>query len=551
MRTLAWGAPLLASILLTAPGFADRLITKDGEVVEVLKARQLSDGSYELLFKSGRIVCSASHLKEVEIEGDMSDYVPQNEDEKQKLEKGFVRFEGKWLSKQRYQNLLKQRAEERRERLESLSHHADFSNAYEEETKHFIVRTNATPELLEYYCELLEAYYRLMDKQVGIKPTPTLRRTKMVVNIYRTRDNWEDENEAGVGGGVVGYFSSRDQTLNFYYDSEDPAFTDWVALHECTHLLTYLVEPQAHARIWINEGVADYFGSSDIVRHKGKLKILPGKLQVDRILTVQQAIKEDKYTRLEQLFKIDRGTFNAFHYAHAWSFVYFLNNNKKYEKGFKKFFKLNYTLKKVDFEWDRSGTVKVVPAREVRRILLDSLKVKDVAKLEREWISFIQGIDVSAPEALFKRAYLNFRSGKTEEWSQALKDLNEAIEGGVDHPRAFATRAALHVMAKGGKGRNAAIKDYRKAVELAPLNASFRMSLGLALTGLPVLAPGVRVTFVGQDGDSVLPKASQEKRLEGMMQMGLACDLEPHNTVYSELLESYKEGLRSGAGEGQ
>ena len=77
------------------------------------------------------------------------------------------------------------------------------------------------------------------------------------------------------------------------------------------------------------------------------------------------------------------------------------------------------------------------------------------------------------------------------------------------------------------------------------------MSLGLALTGLPVLAPGVRVTFVGQDGDSVLPKASQEKRLEGMMQMGLACDLEPHNTVYSELLESYKEGLRSGAGEGQ
>ena len=40
------------------------------------------------------------------------------------------------------------------------------------------------PELLEYYCELLEAYYDLMDDRFRIKPSPSLRRTKMAVNIF-------------------------------------------------------------------------------------------------------------------------------------------------------------------------------------------------------------------------------------------------------------------------------------------------------------------------------------------------------------------------------
>ncbi len=526
---------------LGANSLADRLITKDGNVIEVEKARQLQDGTYELTFKAGTIICPEDEIREIEIEGDMSDYVPKNENEKRKLEQGFVRYDGKWLSAQRYKNLLRDRAEERRVRLEEIEHHSEFKNAYEKLTKHFHIRTNTTPELLEYYAELLEAYYRLMDKRVGIKPTPSLRRTKMKVNIYRTREDWEEENEIGTGGGVVGYFSPHQQTLNFFYDSEDPSFTDWVALHECTHLLTYLIDPQAHARIWINEGVADFFGSSDIVRDKkGKLKILPGKIQVDRILTVQQAIKEDKYTRLEKLFKIDRGTFNAFHYAHAWSFVYFLNNHSKYEKGFRKFFKLNYTLpKSVDFKWE--GTTKVVPAKEVRRLLLESIKVKDVQKLEDEWLTFIKSIDVSAPEALFKRAYINYRQGKSEEYEQAFADLNEAIEGGVETSRAYATRGSIRLVVKDGGGVDGAVKDYRRAVELDPLEAGYRINLGLLMSGQLVLLPGLDVR--GQ----IMPKGAKGKvREEAIMHMGLAIELEPDNSFYSSLFESFKKNDREG-----
>jgi peptidyl-prolyl cis-trans isomerase A (cyclophilin A) len=102
---------------------------------------------------------------------------------------------------------------------------------------------------------------------------------------------------------------------------------------------------------------------------KGKLVIHPGELQTDRVLTVQQASRsggnalpktgdpsksagadEKKSkgtqnrpdTKLEDLFKLTRDEFDGFQYAHAWSFVYFLNNfeNGKYQKAFNKFFNI-------------------------------------------------------------------------------------------------------------------------------------------------------------------------------------------------------------------
>ena len=78
----------------------------------------------------------------------------------------------------------------------------------------------------------------------------------------------------------------------------------------------------------------------------------------------------------------------AFEYAHAWSFVYFLNNaDKKYQKAFDKFFKDIYTLKKgIEFEIvnyaSQSGTGKRVPAEEIQRVVLEALKVKDDEALE-------------------------------------------------------------------------------------------------------------------------------------------------------------------------
>ncbi len=539
---ISWSA--IAALALAPVVGADQLVTEDGRILECKKAREAEDGAYRLIFEHGEFVCPGHLIAEVAIEGDMSDYVPQNEDEKKKLEAGYVRYRGKWMSKPAYEAALRKKNEERKKRTEERALHADFANAYEKETKHFLFKTNTSPELLEYYAELLEAYYKLMDKRVGIKPSPTLKRTKMTVNIYKNRREFHELSAADIGPGVAGYFWAYDQTLNFYHDYQEPAISDWVSLHECTHLLTYLIDQEyqpSQKTIWINEAVADYFGSAEITRDKrNKLVIKPGKLQTDRVLTVQQAIKDDKDVKLEELFKLTRERFHAFEYAHAWSFVYFLNeSNKKYAKGFAGFFKDLYGLKGVEKNvedvWGTKGRIITVEPAEVRRLLLKKLGVKDTDKLEREWKEFIADIAIEAPEARFKRAYNQVMRGQGDDDEGAMADLDYAIESGITDPRAYWTRGLLKTKMNlmGGEG----LKDFRTATEMDPLNAAYRFSLAQALAGKPYSLPigGVRIVF---EGDFPL-RGSAEELEEAASNFGLSMELAPDNDLYADTYDEF------------
>ncbi|MCZ6597769.1 MAG: DUF1570 domain-containing protein [Planctomycetota bacterium] len=527
-------------LLLGGPAPADRLITTDGRILDVVKARELPDGGYRLVFQSGEIHCSAEHVASVEIEGDMSDYVPQNDDEKQKLARGFVRYRGKWLSKPAYRSQLNKQAQESRKRTEELAAHANFSNAWEKETKHFVIRTNTSPELLEFYDELLEGFYKLMDDRIGIKPTPTLKRTKMVVNIYKSHDEFLSYNPE-MSRSVLGFFSSTDQTLNFFHDYQEPSRSTWVALHECTHLLTYLIEQQYLHQIWMNEAVADYFGSSEFTKDKrGRLVIVPGKIQVDRILTVQQAIKDGKDIRLEKLFLIDRNSFQGFQYAHAWSFVFFLNEaNPKYAKAFNKFFKDLYTLKLKGVRaetintglYDKLGMRKRYKPEDIRDQLLKRLGT-DIDSLEKEWKDFIAGTEIDAPEARFKRGYNVVRGGRREEFDQAKEDLDFAIENGITDPRAFRARGLLKLYT--GK---AAEEDLRRAVELAPLLAIFHYDLGRVLSRS--FSPATSASDKG--GRELI--GTDEELQEALEHFGLAMELDRKNDLYSESYEGFRAAL--------
>lgn len=376
--------------MLAAPfAAADRVVTQDGRILSPKKARAEGTG-YKLTFENGEVVLPDKTLvREVEIEGDMSDYVPANEDEKQKLAQGFVRYRGRWYSAPAYQEELRKNFETSKKRTEEIKKHSDWSNAWTKETQHFVFKCNASPELLDYYAELLETYYNLQDNRIGINPPPNIRRKKMTVNVYRSNEEFHKYAAApDIGPSVLGYFWSEDDTLNFYHEYQEPAQSTWVALHECTHLLTYLIEPQYHPQIWLNEAVADYFGSSKVYRGKnGKLVIEPGQIQTDRVLTVQQALKDEgnktgaaaakthkgqmegrPFTKLEELFTLSRDAFDGFQYAHAWSFVYFLNNfeNGKYQKNFNKFFKGLYTLEKGIESEPYGGSYKLVTPKNIR-----------------------------------------------------------------------------------------------------------------------------------------------------------------------------------------
>jgi hypothetical protein len=529
---------LLAAALLgslASVSRADRLVTTDGRVIEVKKAREAGD-NYELVFAAGTVVVPKKHVTSVEIEGDMSDYVPKDDKERDFLAKGFVRHQGKWLSKPAFEEALAKAAEARRKRLEELAKRSNFDNGWTLETKHFQWRSNTSPAVLQRYVDLLEAFYDLMDTRIGIKPSPSLARTKMQVNVFkRQKEMIQHAGDEDIDESVLGYFSSYEQSLNFFHDYKDPARSEVTALHECTHLLTYLVEPDYLPQIWINEGVADFFGSCNVSVNKGKTTLVPGRLEEDSILTVQQAIAEKKHVPLDTLMLKDREEYDGFHYAHGWSLVYFLQNSPKYAKPFNKLFKDLYglDLKEAKEEIlnagddDKSGLRKRYQPADVRDALVKRLGVKDLATLEKEWLEYVGAVQIEGPRARFLRGYSTVFSGG--DLKQARADLEAALAGGYVTPDVHWALGYTRLL--GGDGKEAVL-EFRKSVELDPLDAVYRADLAWGLTG-----------WWGPDSGKL--DAPKEVQDEALLLFGLAAELDPENDEFAELARGFAE-IRAG-----
>jgi hypothetical protein len=373
-----------------------------------------------------------------------------------------------------------------------------------------------------------------MDQRFGIDPSPSLKKTKREVSIYKSRGEFTSLTDSPPG--VAGFFRPSTGELHFYHDFQDPSESTWIALHEGTHLLTFLIEPQADPWIWVNEGVADYFGAAEVTRDRaGELVIEPGQLLLQRVLTVQQAMADGTYVPLERLFVIPPEDFEAFEYAHAWSFVYFLNTARPdYAKAFKRFFKDLYTLAKgVSFELradgGRFGGTKVVPAAEVRRLLLAKLGHDDAVALEREWIEYTSAIPIDGPEARFRRGIERMYSAQgPEQLAAALADLDEALAGGVEDSQAFWARGVIQLIVRGDVV--ATLADLRAAVERAPLSGGYRANLGQLLAGLTLRSPSLEVRMSPEEEEALT--GSEEALVEAEELLGLACELEPESELF-------------------
>jgi tetratricopeptide (TPR) repeat protein len=280
--------------------------------------------------------------------------------------------------------------------------------------------------------------------------------------------------------------------------------------------------------------MAEYFGSCEIATTKGKLSLTPGRVLEDAVLTVQQAISSKESIPLQKLLATARDDFDGVHYAHAWSFVYFLQNNAKYTKSFNKFFKDLYglDLKEAKPELldagddDKSGLRRRYKADDIRAAMLARLGTKDVAALEKEWLAFVTAIPIDAPRARFLRGYENALYG--EDPKKGLADLDAAIEGGYHDAQAYWARGTAKLFAV---GQEAALLDFRRAVEIDPLDPVYRADLAWGL-----------VLWWGGDSEKML--GTEEERDEAQMQFALAADLDPENdylrTLYDEFVEARK-----------
>src|SRR5690606_13147053 len=132
--------------------------------------------------------------------------------EREKLAQGYVKYRGRWMSRAGYQEELRKQTEASKKRTAELAEHSDWSSAWEKETAHFRVRSNTSPELLAYYAELMETFYQLMDERIGIDPSPSLKRTKMQVNVYKSHEEFQALAQPG-SASVLGFFSPMAKSL--------------------------------------------------------------------------------------------------------------------------------------------------------------------------------------------------------------------------------------------------------------------------------------------------------------------------------------------------
>jgi tetratricopeptide (TPR) repeat protein len=391
-------------------------------------------------------------------------------DAAEKTAQGFVRFEGKWLKKEQRDRVLDDRRKARAKRIKDAMDHREWRNRYKSQTESFEFESTIDPEILKGLAPLMETYYKTFLREWRISKPAGLGRAK--VCFYHDRDTYLQ-----VSGSPVrwaGYFRPGGAgELNFYYDRNDPEETVLVMLHETNHYLTYLIDPEFHYPIWINESLAEYYGASRWDPDARKMTL--GCLQEGRLAAIQDHILAGRWQRLEDLFRTEQAAFTADHYAWGWSFVHFLLESRKYAPKFKAFYLALARDKTVRTKKTALGSraVRTVDPDEVIRVLLQHLGVKDLAALETEWHDWVKGLAPTSGRGYSQAAFLYESLGMP---IKARRFYETALAAGDQRPAVhFGLARVLHEKLD----YEGADKALKKAIEGDPLNGLYYAALAL------------------------------------------------------------------------
>ncbi len=219
----------------------------------------------------------------------------------------------------------KEKAEEFKKQLEQEFRGVPWRNRYIIKTSHFEVICDSTRSVAEHYAQLMEKLYAQLTKRF---PKYRFGKTgKAQVYIYKNQDEFCEKTRMFYG--VGGFYNSRTGNLRTYHGTFGLTMTTFnVLAHEGTHLFQgKVLQDFDNVPIWLLEGLAVYFGDGSRMTPSGDIKT--GIVPRDRLLHIQDKIKEGKQDRLDKLVTIPHREFSGTHYADAWGFIYFLVSSGK------------------------------------------------------------------------------------------------------------------------------------------------------------------------------------------------------------------------------
>ncbi len=457
---------LVLALCLAAPAAADSLQLVDGRFVDSARITEV-DGGYKVLYASGEVFVKKELVQLAYLSDASGQVVAKNDEERAKIEKGLVPFDGKWVSKAEREKQLAKRADEAKKAVAEAKKHQEWRDRYIVETAHFRFEYTIPPAKCKEYQELMEVYFETFMKKWGIALPAKLE--KLPVCFYHDEDSYYQV--SGAPYGAIGYFRFvAPIELDFYYERNDERQTLDVMFHETNHYLTYLINPKFNYPAWINESLAEYYGASTWDPKKKQMKV--GNIQEGRLVVIQDAIAGDEWQGLEEMIRM--ADFSAKEYAWGWSFLHMLMESKKYGPAFQRFYIALATdkgVKRVPYQAD----MQQCEADEVIRLFKAHLKVTDLKVLEKEWHDYVKTLKLVSHRGFEDAA------SWAERWGLRIKAgryYKTAVEKGTKNPLTFDAYATW--LLQEGK-TDEAIAMSNKAIEHDPFNPYFYLHLGVAL----------------------------------------------------------------------
>ena len=204
------------------------------------------------------------------------------------------------------------------------------------ETAHYQIASTATPEQTREMGRMAEILYAAYSGRLGSLPTFQTHHPKLKLLLYRDREELRRINP-GLGWAEAFY---KKPYCRAYYSASETNPYHWM-LHEAVHQLNHEVA-HLHLEKWIEEGMADYFGSSQVRENQ----LIMGSIDpntyplwwIDEIATDADLKKNLENGSVIPLRAIVSGwggplmrTHVNLYYLHWWTLTHFVFENKKSE----------------------------------------------------------------------------------------------------------------------------------------------------------------------------------------------------------------------------
>ncbi len=192
------------------------------------------------------------------------------------------------------------------------------------ESKYYKIYSNLKPEFVKRYGLMLDVYNQMGFQRV-FNAAENLKHGFPKGSIYIYPSHEEFKTREGMGDGVGGYYQPGQNRVVCYHGRFGMSGTTrTVLVHEATHQFEDFVLPGKmwNAPVWIIEGFAVFFESAYFDAKEAKVKI--GYIPRDRLANLKQGIAANQYIPLPELIRTPQPAFTGYHYAHAWSLIYFI-----------------------------------------------------------------------------------------------------------------------------------------------------------------------------------------------------------------------------------